>query len=110
MKKELLEIRESVATLSQRLRIERQGLRRVRLHVLYLPRDSRRNGLGNQGLIEGISQYTAQQVNGEGMRCAMGRADGPKRAFEKYAQLLDSMAELQTRHLKLATAKSRNLM
>jgi len=45
MKKELLEIRESVATLSQRLRIERQGLRRVRLHVLYLPRDSRRNGL-----------------------------------------------------------------
>jgi len=40
----------------------------------------------------------------------MGRADGPKRAFEKYAQLLDSMAELQTRHLKLANAKSRNLM
>jgi transposase len=36
MKKELPEIRESVATLRQRLRTERQGRRRVRLQVLYL--------------------------------------------------------------------------
>jgi hypothetical protein len=30
----------------------------------------------------------------------MGRAHGPKRAFEKCAQLLDSMAELQTHQRK----------
>ena len=36
MKKELPEIRESVTTLRQRLRTERQGRRRIRLQVLYL--------------------------------------------------------------------------
>jgi len=39
----------------------------------------------------------------------MGRAGGPERAFEHCVQLLDAMAEVQTRQLQLPSAEPTEL-